>query len=436
MARNIAVISDHASPLAIAGGNDSGGQNIDVASIARHLHAMGYKLDVFTRRDNPTLPDVVELKKGLRIIHVRAGPADVLRKESMLPLMPEFTARMAEFCAANASYDLVHANFFMSGLVALRLRQRLDIPFVITFHALGRVRRLHQRDADQFPDERIDIEDRTVEQASAIIAECPQDCVDLISLYGADREKIRVIPCGFDAREFWPVRRSFARRLLGFGKDERIVLHVGRIVPRKGVDNLIRALGRLARTTGIKPRLVVVGGNSDAPDCAATPELARLQEIAQAEGVHDQILFTGRRSREVLKLYYSAADVFVTTPWYEPFGITPLEAMACGTAVVGSAVGGIKHSVLDGATGYLVPPNDPDALAGRLAHLYRNPALLSKFGHAGMRRVQAHFTWEEVARSMATVYEEVAPGRAAARTERKHVPVPHLYRQPSGIPAR
>ena len=436
MARNIAVISDHASPLAIAGGNDSGGQNIYVASIARHLHAMGYKLDVFTRRDNPTLPDVVELKKGLRIIHVRAGPADVLRKESMLPVMPEFTARMAEFCAANGSYDLVHANFFMSGLVALRLRQRLDIPFVITFHALGRVRRLHQRDADQFPDERIDIEDRTVEQASAIIAECPQDCVDLISLYGADREKIRIIPCGFDAREFWPVRRSFARRLLGFGKDERIVLHVGRIVPRKGVDNLIRALGCLARATGIKPRLVVVGGNSDAPDCAATPEFARLQEIAHAEGVHDRILFTGRRSREVLKLYYSAADVFVTTPWYEPFGITPLEAMACGTAVVGSAVGGIKHSVVHGATGYLVPPNDPDALAGRLAHLYRNPALLSKFGQAGMRRVHAHFTWDEIARSMAKVYEEVAPARVAALTERKHVAAPHLYRQPSGIPAR
>jgi len=126
----------------------------------------------------------------------------------------------------------------------------------------------------------------------------------------------------------------------------------------------------------------------------------------------------------------------VTTPWYEPFGITPLEAMACGTAVVGSAVGGIKHSVVHGATGYLVPPNDPDALAGRLAHLYRNPALLSKFGQAGMRRVHAHFTWEEIARSMAKVYEEVAPARVAALTERKHVAPPHLYRQPSGIPAR
>lgn len=436
MARKIALISDHASPLAIAGGNDSGGQNIYVASIARHVHAMGYTLDVFTRRDNPALPDIVELEKGLRIVHVRAGPDDALRKESMLPVMPEFTARVAEHCHAAGGYDLVHANFFMSGLVAVALKQLFGIPFVITFHALGRVRRLHQREADQFPDERIDIEDRVVEQANTIIAECPQDCVDLISLYGAEREKIRIIPCGFDAREFWPVKRSLARRLLGLNEDEPLVLHVGRLVPRKGVDNVMRGLGRLARATGFRPRLIVVGGNSDAPDCAATPELARLQKIAETEGVREQTLFTGRRSREVLKLYYSAADVFVTTPWYEPFGITPLEAMACGTAVIGSEVGGIKHSVEDGVTGYLVPPNDPEALAGRLAHLYRNPGLLARFGQNGLQRVHAHFTWERVSRSMAALYDEVAPGRTPVFVAAKRRSAPRLYSEPSGMPAR
>jgi D-inositol-3-phosphate glycosyltransferase len=436
MASKIAVISDHASPLAVAGGIDSGGQNIYVASIARHVHALGYRLDIFTRRDNPALPEVVELTDGLRIVHVRAGPEDTLRKESMLPVMAEFSARVAEFCNREGGYDLVHANFFMSGMVALRLKQLFGIPFVVTFHALGRVRRLHQRDADQFPDERIDIEDRTVEHADAIVAECPQDCLDLISLYGAEREKIRIIPCGFDAREFWPVRRSFARRVLGFDKDERIVLHVGRMVARKGVDNVIRALGRLATASGIRPRLLIVGGNSDAPDCIATPELARLQEIARAEGVGEQTVFTGRRSREVLKLYYSAADVFVTTPWYEPFGITPLEAMACGTPVVGSAVGGIKHSVVDGVTGYLVPANDPDTLANRLAELYRNPAQLARFGRNGINRVQKHFTWERVARSVAALYNEVAPSRGASRFAAGAAAPGQVYRQPSGVPAR
>jgi len=436
MTGKIAIISDHASPLAVAGGIDSGGQNIYVANIARELRAMGYKVDVFTRRDNPTLPDVVHLTDDLRVVHVRAGPDAPLRKEAMLPLMPEFTARVAQFCHAERGYDVIHANFFMSGLAALELRRRYGIPFVVTFHALGRVRRMHQRAADGFPDERIDIEDRTVEHASAIIAECPQDCMDLISLYGAEREKIRVVPCGCDTHEFWPVKKSYARRLLGYGEDERIVLHVGRIVPRKGVDNVIRALGRLARASGIRPRLVVVGGNSDAPDCAATPELGRLAEIAREEGVIEQTVFTGRRSREVLKLYYSAADVFVTTPWYEPFGITPLEAMACGTAVVGSEVGGIKHTVADGVTGYLVPPNDPEALAERLAHLYRNPELLAKFGSNGLKRVHAEFTWARVAGELARVYEEVAPARALIYAERRRVGAARAWRLPSGVPAR
>jgi D-inositol-3-phosphate glycosyltransferase len=426
MASKIAVISEHASPLAVAGGVDSGGQNIYVASIARQMHALGYEVDVFTRRDNPALPDVVEVAQGLRIVNVRAGPPANLRKETMLPVMPEFTARMQEFFVSNGTYDVVHANFFMSGMVAVQLKQLLGTPFVITFHALGRVRRLHQRDADQFPDERIDIEDTTVEQADAIIAECPQDCVDLISLYGAERDKIHVIPCGFDAREFWPVRRTFARRLLGLDRDEPIILHIGRIVP----------LGCLARSAGLRPRLLVVGGNSDAPDCAATPELARLREIACEEGVQSHTVFTGRRSREVLKLYYSAADVFVTTPWYEPFGITPLEAMACGTAVVGSEVGGIKHSVVDGVTGCLVPPNDPEALADRLAHLYRNPNLLERFGQNGLKRVQRHFTWERVARSLANVYEKVAPSRAVILAGEKPVSATPAYRQPARISAR
>ena len=436
MASRIAVISDHASPLAVAGGIDSGGQNIYVASIARHVHALGYELDVFTRRDNPALPEIVEVCKGLRIVHVRAGPEHALSKELLLPVMPEFTARMAQFCNREGGYDVVHANFFMSGMVALRLKQLFGMPFVVTFHALGRVRRLHQREADQFPDERIDIEDRTVEHADAIIAECPQDCLDLITLYGAERDKIRIIPCGFDAREFWPIRQAFARRLLGFDSGDPIVLHVGRMVPRKGVDNVIRALGRLARMSALRPRLVIVGGNTDGADFAATPELARLHEIARAEGVGEQTIFTGRRSREVLKLYYSAADVFVTTPWYEPFGITPLEAMACGTPVVGSEVGGIKHSVVDGVTGYLVPPNDPDALARRLAELYCDPALRARLSRNGLQRVQKHFTWERIARSVAALYDEVAPRSSAEFGGGKQAPAGRAFGQTSRVSAR
>jgi len=178
-------------------------------------------------------------------------------------------------------------------------------------------------------------------------------------------------------------------------------------VPRKGVDNAIRALGLLGREHGLAPRLLVVGGSDRVPDPTRLPELARLMAIADEEGVLDRVEFVGRRDRAELAAYYNAADIFVTTPWYEPFGITPLEAMACGTPVIGSNVGGIKFSVRDGETGYLVPPNDPAALAERIAHLYRHPKLLALLGRQAIRRVNDLFTWDRVATGIADVYEEV-----------------------------
>jgi D-inositol-3-phosphate glycosyltransferase len=408
MLRKIALISDHASPLAAAGGVDSGGQNIYVAQLARNLAALGYAVDVFTRRDAADQPEVMQWDRGVRVVHVPAGPASFVRKEDLMPLMEDFSAFVCSFCRREGGYDLVHANFFMSGLVAIKLKQRFDIPFVVTFHALGRVRRLHQGDADQFPGERLAVEDAIVAEADAIVAECPQDKADLVSLYRADPRKIAVVPCGFDAGEFWPIARRFARRTLGLAADERVVVNIGRMVPRKGVDNAIRGIARLARGLGVRARLLVVGGNSDLPDPALTPEIGRLRAVAEDERVADRVTFTGRRSRELLKLYYSAADVFVTTPWYEPFGITPLEAMACGTPVIGSAVGGIKHSVLDGVTGYLVPANDPDVLAARLADLYASPARMREFSRNAVRRVNASFTWQRVGASIASLYERVA----------------------------
>ncbi len=410
MPKRIALISDHASPLAAAGGVDSGGQNVYVAQVARNLAVRGYEVDVFTRRDSPLLAELVTCENGVRVIHVPAGPPQYVRKEELLPMMDDFGAWVCEFCRRNGSYDVVHANFFMSGLVAMRLKRTLGIPFVITFHALGRVRRRHQGEADQFPPQRLDIEDSIIAEADAIIAECPQDRTDLEHLYGADRAKVAVIPCGFDAAEFWPIARRFARRALGFRPEERLLLNIGRMVPRKGVDNAIRGLAHLERNHGLNAKLLVVGGNSDLPCPTLTPEIGRLKGIAEEEGVAERVVFIGRRSRELLKLYYSAADIFVTTPWYEPFGITPLEAMACGTPVVGADVGGIKYSVLDGVTGYLVPANDPAALAERLGDLYRNPERRTQFSRSGLRRVNGSFTWRKVAGSIASLYAAVPNG--------------------------
>lgn len=405
--RKIALISEHASPLALIGSTDSGGQNVYVAQLAKQLARLGYLVDIFTRRDCELQEQVVDWLPGVRVVHVPAGPAHFVPKEAMLPYMEQFGRFVIRFARRQKiPYDLMHANFFMSGMVARQVRKTLGIPFVMTFHALGRVRRLNQKEADAFPDIRFAIEERLMQEADRIIAECPQDQADMEQLYGAPSERIDIVPCGFDPDEFWPVTLD-ARQQLGLGQDEFIVLQLGRMVPRKGVDNVIRAIAILRQQYQVQARLLVVGGNAEKPDPIATPELGRLMALARDLGVEDQITFTGQRRRGQLRYYYSAANVFVTTPWYEPFGITPVEAMACGTPVVGTAVGGIKTTVVDGETGYLVPPNDPEALAERVAWLHRHPHIAQRMGWAGMRRAYQHFTWRNVATLISGVYESV-----------------------------
>ena len=406
--KRIAMISEHASPLAMLGGVDAGGQNVYVGQLARHLASIGYEVDVITRRDSPLLPETAEWVRGVRIVHVPAGPAEFVRKEDLLPHMEEFTANVLRLARRQRrGYALAHANFWMSGLVAADVKQATGLPFVVTFHALGRVRRAFQRAADEFPDSRFAIEDRIVAEADQIIAECPQEEEDLIRYYNADPARITIVPGGFDPTEFWPISKALARVSLGLDPDEPVILQLGRLVPRKGVDTVVRGFARLRRDHGVNARLLIVGGDSNDPDPSVTPEIGRLRGVARDEGVEDAVLFVGRRGREVLKYYYSAADVFVTTPWYEPFGITPLEAMACGTLVVGANVGGIKFTVRDGETGYLVPPDEPAAIAERIAHLYRHPRLMNVFRRQAIKRANDLFTWEHVANGVATVYEDV-----------------------------
>jgi D-inositol-3-phosphate glycosyltransferase len=410
--KRIALISEHASPLAVLGGVDAGGQNVYVGQLARHLVQIGYDVDVFTRRDSEALPEVAEWVDGVRIVNVPAGPSEPIRKEELLPWMDAFAAHVVRFCRRQPDpYDLVHANFWMSGLVACELKRALGIPFVITFHALGRVRRAHQGDADLFPDERFGIEERTIRECDQIVAECPQEEEDLIRFYNADPAKISIIPAGFDPGEFSPMSKELARAALGLPAADWTVLHVGRMVPRKGVDNTIRGFARMVARAGVDGRLIVVGGepNTDGQESA---ELARLRSVAAEEGVADRVMLAGPVGRDRLKYFYGAADVFVTTPWYEPFGITPLEAMACGTPVVGSNVGGIKFTVRDGECGYLVAPNQPDMLAERLAHLYRHPRLVSVFRRQAVNRANDLFTWRSVANEMAALYERLVSSGA------------------------
>ncbi len=383
-----------------------------VAEICKSLARLGYQIDIFTRKDDESLPEIVEWLPGIRVVHVEAGPAREVPKEQLLGFMDEFTTSMVSFIRRlRLHYELVHANFFMSGLVASRIKLILGIPYVVTFHALGKIRMIHQKENDAFPAARLDIEQMIVEDADYVIAECPQDKQDLIEHYHADPTRITVIPCGFSSEEFGPASKPAARRRLGLHKNDVVLLQLGRIVPRKGVDNVIRAMHYLREVPHIK--LLIVGGSDEKPDFDRDPEFRRLKALAEAEGVEGQVIFTGRRNRKQLKYYYEAADFFISTPWYEPFGITPLEAMACGTPVIGSDVGGIKHTVRHGETGFLVPPHNPEALAAAVKTGISCPEKYGELCRNALKRVNENFTWSFVARQADRLYMRVMGERKA-----------------------
>ena len=398
----IALVSDHASPLTPPGSIDAGGQNVYVAEVARHQRALGHEVDVFTRRDDPSLPPEVLTPEGVRVVHVDAGPARAISKDRLLPWMDTFAASV-ERTARIRRYEVVHANFWMSAIAGMRLQRSLGTPFVMTFHALGKIRRREQGAADGSPAAREAIETAAIRTADRVIAECPQDEYDLCELYDADIARISMVPAGYEPRELSPRSRYAARRKIGIPLGGPLILHVGRFVPRKGIDDAIRGASVvLARMP--HARMIVVGGHPEDP--ASVQERARLERIARELEVRKQVAFAGSVPRERLRDFYAAADVFVTTPWYEPFGITPVESMACGTPVIGSAVGGIGFTVRDGVTGFLVPPRAPGAIAERLTDAFVDRPRLRRMGRAAARHVRPTFTWRRITEQLVDVYEE------------------------------
>lgn len=424
----VAMLSEHASPIALLGSEDAGGQNVYVDQVSRNLASLGFEVDVFTRRDSDELPVEMEWAPSVRVVHLRAGPARFIKKDPMWQFMPRFRDGFLRYAQQTANpYDLIHANFWMSGWAACQIRSLLEIPVVQIFHALGKVKRMHQGEADTSPPDRVSAEYEVIDRADRIIAQCPNEMHELVTLYDADPSRIEVVPSAVDIKTFRPVPRERARAELGLDPEEWTVVYVGRALPRKGIDNLVEAFARLAGRIHRPVRLVIVGGETTEGNPMQTPEIRRLADMAAMLRIRGLVNFTGKRDQTMLKYFYSAADVAVTTPWYEPFGLTPLEAMACGTPVVGSDVGGIKFTVADGETGFLVPPRDPDALAARLERLLMDRALAQKMGRAARARVERLFTWRKVAERTSELYESVLKAhrdRAAANRVGAVVPFP------------
>lgn len=417
----VAFVSEHASPLALLGGKDGGGQNVYVDQVARHIAQMGVAVDIFTRRDSTALPEVVQLAPYVRVVHIEAGPAEPVDKDQLWPFMPAFCNSMLNFVLRErVQYDVAHGHFWMSGWVVAQLRRHLSIPTVQLFHALGAAKQRHQGSADTSPDIRIGVEREVIAAVERVIVQCPAEQDELIQDYGADSHKLVQIPAAVNTAMFAPMSQAEARRRSGIEESQPTIVYVGRVLPRKGIRNIVQALALLTREHEwpVPPQLVIVGGATPEPDPVATPEIGAIHELAAELGVETQVHCLGCRPPEELREYYCAADVVATTPWYEPFGLTPLEAMACGRPVVGSDVGGISFTIQDGVTGFLVPPHDPAGLAARLHLLLTNPQLRDSMSRAARQSVEREFTWSIVAERTVALYETLFAPRAAVVGDR------------------
>jgi len=402
----IAMVSEHASPLAVLGGADAGGQNVHVAALARALARRGDQVVVHTRRDDAALPGRVKLVPGVVVDHVRAGPPEVLPKDELLPHMDAFAADLREQWAAERP-DVVHAHFWMSALAALGAAGPLGIPVAHTFHALGTVKRRHQGAKDTSPPERLAIERWIAARADRIVATCTDEVFELLRM-GADRRSITVVPCGVDLDRF-TASGPAEPRPRGTGR----LVAACRLVERKGIGDAVEALA------GVPGAELHVAGGPAADELDAEPEARRLRALAREAGVADRLVLRGRVGRGAMPALLRSADAVVCPPWYEPFGIVPLEAMACGVPVVATAVGGQIDSIVHGVTGVHVPPRDPPALAVALRELLADPARRAELGAEGRRRARRLYEFDRIAAATREVYDAIAADRRRVSGKRR-----------------
>lgn len=378
----VAMVSEHASPLAVLGGADAGGQNVYVADLARALARRGAEVVVHTRRTDPDLPRRVRFADGVVVEHVDAGPPVPVFWDRMLPLMPAFRRSLARTWADDRP-DLVSSHFWMSGLVSVQAAGALGIPVAHTYHALGVVRRREKGDADSSPPERIGIEADLARTADHIVATTSDEVFELVGM-GGSVDRITVIPCGVDLGLFRP-DGPVARR----SRRPRLVV-VSRMVERKGIGNVIEALA------GVPDAELLVAGGPPPEALADDPEARRLRALADSVGVSGRVRLLGGVDRAELPALLRSADVVACCPWYEQFGMVAVEAMACGVPVVASAVGGLAETVQDGVTGLHVPPRRPDRIATAVAELLAEPERRRRMGAAGVSRAR-RYGWDRIA---------------------------------------
>ncbi|MFH2220295.1 MAG: glycosyltransferase [Pseudomonadota bacterium] len=395
----IAMLSVHSSPVGDLGTRDTGGMSVYIRELAKALGKRGHHIDIFTRHDYGDHEPVIALYDNVRIIHLNGGTGGGADKSALYSHLPKFFHDLESFrIKEKITYDVIHSHYWLSGVLGADAQSSWNVPHMLTFHTIGAVKK-HLCPAENESDLRLSSEKMLAGLCDQIIVPTQKDKNYLIAFYDVPPHKIRVIPCGVDMERFKPVGKSIARQQLAMRREDRIVLCVGRHTPIKGLDRLLKAVGRLKNYPRL--RLILVGGDGE-----ASPMFRQLQSEAKTLNIQDHLTFTGRVDQERLPLYYSAADVLAVPSYYESFGLVGLEALACGTPVVTTPVGDMENIVKDGLTGYVAVDPDPRSFAA-----YIEAALVTQQANGlspeQIRASVSEFTWEAAASKMIEAYRSV-----------------------------
>jgi len=414
----VAMLSYHTCPLAMLGGKKTGGMNVYVRDLSRALARKGIVVDVFTRSQDDCAPRVVhDLGPGARVMHIPAGPEQPIPVSETERYLDEFVANILDFAACEGlRYDVIHSHYWLSGIAAEALSKAWGgTPIVQMFHTLGHMKNQIARDASERASQsRIDGETHVVQIADRIVAPTPAEVEQLIRLYGARREKIVVAPPGVDLAHFHPIPQLQAKQMIGIPPQRKNILFTGRIEPLKGIDTLLEAIALLKQrhiADLSETCVTIIGGNPWAE--TLDEEMERLQRMSLELGLDDLVAFAGARDQNVLPYYYAAAEMVVMPSHYESFGMVALEAMAMGTPVIASEVGGLAYVVCDGYNGFLVPRRDAQALARRIADLLNDRTLRERLSRNAIHYAR-DYDWSIIAERIAAIYDEVITPQPAS----------------------
>jgi D-inositol-3-phosphate glycosyltransferase len=415
---HIAMLSVHTCPLATLGGKETGGMNVYVRDLSRELAGRGHHVDVYTRSQNPELPRISQgLGPGARVIHLPAGPEQPYDKHRVYDHLPQFVAgALAQAVADDIEYQILHSHYWLSGAAARELRRHWGTPIVHMFHTLGKLKNIvaQKRPKERETSRRVAVETDIVNFADALIAATPAEENQLTRLYGAHSGKIHIISPGVDIERFHPIPAAHAKERIEICPENRMILFVGRIEPLKGIDHLLQAIAHVVeRQPELREGLCVpiIGGGIDR--IHEDDEMVRLRELRERLGIGDVVTFLGSKNQDTLQYYYSAAEMVVMPSDYESFGMVALEAMACGTPVIASDVGGLAFLVKDERTGYRVPAGDAKALADRIGHLLTDDLSRRRIGQRAACWAES-YAWPNIAERIEDVYREVTADREIA----------------------